>query len=146
MCDWVARTKQQQEQMRQLAQSGYFEEGEGLEELLGLISILVDFCYEIKTIDIDSYDQWDVEGNFGILFANVDTFIRVCDDYSIIKSAIDSQIEWGEITTKSVKQLIDQTYDRFEAECDFHMKVRYLLDLFKMSLVFAGLVYGNPKD
>ncbi len=145
MSDWIRRTKQQQEQMKHLAKSKYFEEGEGLEELLGLISMLVDFCCKLRPVDMDNFDQSDVEDNFLILFANMDTYMDVCSSYAVIFGRVDSQIEWGDITPKSVKQLIDQTYAIFEAECDFFMKVRYLLDLFKMSLVFAGLVYGNPE-
>lgn len=129
--------------MRSLAKSKYFEDGEGLEELMGLISILVDFCCELQPIDMNNYDQGDLEDNFVIVSANMDTFIRVCNDYAVINGRLDSRIEWGEMTPNSVKLLIDRTYDSFEKETDFYMKVRRLLDLFKMALVLMGLIYGN---
>lgn len=143
--EWIQRSEHQKEQIKALAKDRYYEEGMGLEDLLGLVSILVDFCCSLRPIDIDNYDCREIEDNLLLLFANMDTFIHVCDGYAVIYRCIDSKIEWGEITPKSVKQLIDQTYERFEAENDFYLKVRHVLDLFKMALVLAGLVYRNQN-
>ena len=145
MYDWVEQTKQQQAIMKRLAAGKYYPEGEGLEELLGLISIMADFCCDLQPIDMDDYDVWDVEGFFIILYANIDVFERVNTDYFCIYGSLDSRIDWGVITPKSVKLLIDKTYEQFKAETDFHIKVRHLIDLYKMGLVLMGLLYGNPR-
>ncbi len=139
----IKEMRRQNELMTQLAESGYYEDR--IEDLLSLTSMVVDFCYCLQQTHVDESYRSDTEYNCNSLFAVVDTFTQVSSDYYCLIGSETSNIDWGDISVSSIKKLIDLTYKRFESEPVFLKKCRYLLDLYKMGLVFAGLVYGNPE-
>ena len=131
--------------MAQLAKSGYCEED--IEDLCVVTRVAVEVYAWLKDFNINSLEQNkdEVEYNCETVLWSINTFIKVCGDYSVLIGTIPSQIDWGVISVASLKKLIIATYERFDAENVFLKKCRILLDLYRMELVLAGLVYRYPE-
>ena len=52
-----------------------------------------------------------------------------------------SKVEWGIISAASLKEHYISMFQNFITEKNFENKCRILLDLFKMQIVFAGMLY-----
>jgi len=70
-----------------------------------------------------------------------DFFRSMVHAYGALNGAERSSIQWSVISESSIRQHFEQLYSKFEEESDFVRKCRHLLDLFKMQIVFAGIVY-----
>jgi len=77
------------------------------------------------------------------LLCHVDTFLSLVQLYGILTGAKKSTIDWTAVTASSVKDRYLSAYEEFIAEAHFVKKLRLLLDLCKLQLVFAGMFYDS---
>lgn len=75
------------------------------------------------------------------IFSGIDSYRKVNAAYSILVGSTKGKIEWGMVTMVSLKELFVATFQKFTTETDFVKKCRFLLDLFKIQIVFAGVFY-----
>jgi len=74
--------------------------------------------------------------------SGVDSFCGLNATYRILSGATGSNIKWGMISSwESFKVRFISMFDEFTAEVHFENKCRLLLDLFKLQIVFAGVLY-----
>jgi hypothetical protein len=71
----------------------------------------------------------------------IESFMSLTRAYKVLAGAADTKIEWGAISMPSLKERFFATFQEFVAETDFENKCRILLDLFKLQIVFAGMLY-----
>ena len=135
--------KDQNEKMVLLAKSGYDESD--MEDLLVLTHMAIEFYWWLKDANTDSLDRYEADENSETLFVAFDAFRHTYWAYDVLIGRVASNIDWGDISVPSLRKLIILTYERFDVESNFLKKCRFLLNLYKVELVFAGLMYGNGK-
>jgi len=143
MNDSISLQIEQRERMAQLAKSNYLEED--LEDLLVTTRIAVEVYAWLKVTSTDSLNPNEAEYHCETIFSGIDFFMRTCGNYAALKDTVPSQIHWGALSVSSLSSLIIATYDNFDAENVFFKKCRLLLDLYRMELVFASIVYSYPE-
>lgn len=74
-------------------------------------------------------------------FSGIDSFCGLTRAYKTLKGAVDSGIDWNEVSVKSLPEEFYRVFDKFDKETNFQKKCRLLLDLFKLQIVFAGASY-----
>jgi hypothetical protein len=72
---------------------------------------------------------------------HVESFRVVMHSYGILVGATRSTVDWRTIDTKSLRGRFLSTYKDFVRETKFERKCRLLLDLFKVQIVLAGVLY-----
>jgi hypothetical protein len=77
----------------------------------------------------------------GSIFSGIDSFCSVNAVYRVLAGATSSSVEWGNVSILSIKDQFVSAFHEFTKETDFEKKCRFLLDLFKMQIVFAGMFY-----
>ena len=130
-----------------------------LDDLRDLIELTVEFHdflqyghsdlrgqlkYYMHSLDLDAHfhpDEAEREYAIHSIFSGIDSFCRVNVAYRILVGATKSKIDWGMISMQSLKELFNSTFHRFDLEAHFEKKCRLLLDLFKIQIVFAGMLY-----
>ncbi len=97
----------------------------------GLIPVFADagVTVDMKNLELDYV--------CGGIFSGIDFFRSVNSTYSVLMGAVESQIEWGQISPPSLEALFVSKYRYFEEETDFLKKCRLLLDLFRIQVVVA---------
>jgi hypothetical protein len=81
--------------------------------------------------------KYEVSG----LLCHVNTFLSLVQLYGILTGSKRSTVDWTTVTTVSVKDRYLFAYQEFIDETHFVKKLRLLLDLYKLQLVFAGMFY-----
>jgi hypothetical protein len=77
----------------------------------------------------------------GSIFSGVDSCQSLTHGYNALGGAMKSQLEWPTLSLPSLKEKFAALFNQFHKEEIFEKKCRYLLDLFKLQIVFAGFVY-----
>ncbi len=75
------------------------------------------------------------------LLCHVDTFLSLVGLYGILTGSKPSMIDWSAVTASSLKDRYLSAYQEFIDETHFVKKLRLLLDLYKLQLVYAGMFY-----
>jgi hypothetical protein len=88
-------------------------------------------------------DRDDLELTYSVesIFSGIDSFARVTRAYKVGVGALNSEVRWGSFAAQALKDEFDVLFQRFEVENTFEKKCRLLLDLFKIQIVFAGMIY-----
>jgi hypothetical protein len=61
--------------------------------------------------------------------------------YGILVGATRTKLDWSTITAQTLKDRFLSLYDEFVAQRNFQKKLRLLLDLYKLQIVYAGMFY-----
>jgi hypothetical protein len=80
--------------------------------------------------------QYSIES----IFSGIEAFCSVNAAYNVLIEATDSEIEQSIISVPWLKKKFTSTFRDFVAEPEFKRKCRLLLDLFKMQIIFAGIL------
>jgi hypothetical protein len=75
------------------------------------------------------------------IFSGIDSFRAVNCSYEFLVGATDSKIAWGKVTESSLRRRFSSLFHKFTKEKQFEKRCRLLLDLFKIQIVFAGLLF-----
>jgi hypothetical protein len=81
--------------------------------------------------------QYSIES----IFSGIDAFCSVNAAYKVLVGAMNSAIEWNEVSALGMKTQFVALFEKFVAEAHFEVKCRMLLDLFKLQIVYAGMFY-----
>lgn len=115
-----------------------FSESE-IDHLRCVVRLTIEFHYYLQLACSHSYCSEYVSES---IFAGIDSYQSLTHGYNVLVGALESQLEWSALSLPSMKENFAALFDQFDKEEVFEKRCRYLLDLFKLQIVFAGIVYG----
>lgn len=97
---------------------------------------------DLQSAATDPFNKYDLEYVCGSIRAGVDSFCGLNQSYRILVGALVSKIEWSMISSRQLlKDRFILMFNEFIEETSFEKKCRLLLDLFKLQMVFATVLY-----
>jgi hypothetical protein len=127
------------EPMAEAGKPGFDEPG----PLRSIVRLTVDFHNYLETVDLDSPNQADAQYAAFSIFSGIESFTYVNLNYRILVGALESRLEWKYLTSlHSLKDYFESMYREFLAKQTFEEKCRLLLDLFKLQIVFTGMLFN----
>ena len=115
-----------------------FSESE-LDDLRCVVRLTIEFHYYLELGCSHSYCSEYVSGS---IFAGIESYQSLTHGYGVLAGAMKSQLEWRSFSPPSLKERFVALFDPFDKEEIFEKKCRHLLDLFKLQIVSAAVVYG----
>ena len=112
-----------------------------LDHLRVVVRLTVEFHDYLRQVGTGALDHNQLTYACESVFSGVDSFCNVNAAYRVLVGATSSRIEWATISTLSPREEFLSTFRRFDLEERFEEKCRLLLDLFKLQIVFAGMMY-----
>lgn len=101
---------------------------------------LGQYVTDAQAARADPFNKYDLEFVCGSVRSGVDSFCIINGSFRLLDTATGSTIEWGMTSSKeSFKTRFVSMFEEFVEEVDFAKKVRLLLDLFKLQIVFTGI-------
>ncbi len=61
--------------------------------------------------------------------------------YKILAGSLESSLKWNLTSVESLKRQFTTMYQEFLSERKFEKQCRLLLDLFKLQIVFTGMLF-----
>jgi hypothetical protein len=71
----------------------------------------------------------------------IDSYINLTMTYRVIVGSEKNNIGWNALSERSFEKVFVSTLRKFEKEKSFGKKCRVLLDLFKLQVMYAGIIY-----
>ena len=112
-----------------------------LDDLRCVIRLTVEFYDYLQSASMDPLNKFDLRYNCESVFSGIDEFNSLTHAYSVLVGTTNSRVEWGLISVLSLKEQFLSWFREFEIATKFENKCRLLLDLFKLQIVFAGMLY-----
>lgn len=113
-----------------------------LDDLRCLIRITVEFFEFSKSTDLEKpNDNSGLKYCMESVFSGIDSFLSVSAAYRVLVGTTDNSLEWNMSSVPSIKKQFDSMFSAFVVEKRFEKQCRLLLDLFKIQIVFAGMLY-----
>ena len=119
-----------------------FSESE-IDHLRCVVRLTIEFHYYLELACSHSYCSEYVSDS---IFSGIESYQNLTHGYDVLVGAAKSQLEWRALALPSVKEKFVAVFNQFEKEELFEKKCRHLLDLFKLQIVFAGIVYGSSEE
>jgi len=132
----VQRVRQTQESMIQSVRD-CFSESE-IDHLRCVVRLAIEFHYYLQVACGHSFCTEYVSES---IFSGIDSFSVLVRAYGVLVGAMASQLEWQTLSLALLKEKFAALFEKFDKEEVFERKCRYLLDLFKLQIVFAGITY-----
>lgn len=79
----------------------------------------------------------------GTIFSGMDSFLSLTHSYRSLVGSTGSRVQWGVVSMNSLREQFLSTFQEFATEKDFVKRLRLLIDLFKLQIVFAGVLYDG---
>jgi hypothetical protein len=123
-----------------------FSESE-LDHLRTVVSFTIEFFDFIESADTDSFNTYDrsityeLRYNIESIFAGIESYTVVNASYKVLVGATRSRVNWENVSISALRERFIAKYHDFMQETNFENKCRLLLDLFKIQIVFAGMLY-----
>jgi len=101
----------------------------------------------IETVDYIEENGTPVRGAEAALymcetiFSGISSFCTITETYNSMKEARPSQLSSGVWSLELLTSEIERSFARFLDESDFCERCRLILDVFKLQMMLAGLVY-----
>ena len=109
---------------------------------IGLTS--AEFRNDVRNASSDPFNKYDLGYVCESILSGVDSFWDLSTTYRRSVGAIDSQVDWSMISSReSFRTQFLSMFDKFTEEVNFESKFRFLLDLFKLQIIFAGVSYND---
>lgn len=137
--DFVAVVNQIYEPAAESAKPG-FDEGD-LRCLRSVISLTVEFHMYLDSVNVVSPNKDDLTYACGSIFSGIDSFVALNDSYKILEGSFESHLIWDLTSLEALKERFTTMYQEFLTERIFEKQCRRLLDLFKLQLVFSGMLF-----
>ena len=69
------------------------------------------------------------------------SFVTLNNSYKILEGSLESSLKWNVTSVASLKGQFTAMYQEFVSERTFEKQCRLLLDLFKLQIVFTGMLF-----
>lgn len=109
-----------------------------IDDLRCIVRLTIEFHYYLQIACNHSFCSEYVSHS---IFAGTECFTGLTHAYRVLVGATKSQVEWRDLSLPSLKEKFAALFEKFDKEEVFETKCRYLLDLFKLQIVFTGIVY-----
>ncbi|MHB8652690.1 MAG: hypothetical protein ACYDA9_02300 [Terriglobia bacterium] len=77
------------------------------------------------------------------IFSGIDSYRSLTHAYGVLVGAVGSRIDWSTVSVLELKVPFSSMFEAFEKEKSFESKCRFLLDLYKLMIVFAGISFSD---
>ena len=112
-----------------------------IEHLAVLIRLTVEFHYYLQGTSVEQLERNRVRYSDESVFAGIESFCSVSAAYRMLSGSRETTLRWEGMSLSWVKERFNSVFDSFEGATEFELKCRFLLDLFKLQIVFAGITY-----
>lgn len=126
--------------MADLARPGF--DDSDLQSLYSLVGLTVDFHIFLKTVNLQTPDEDDLDYACESIFWGIESFVEVNHSYKILDSSLASGVEWSIVSPVALAERFTRMYTDFSVEQVFERKCRLLLDMFKLQIAFAGMSFS----
>jgi len=111
-----------------------------IEHLNGVVRLTIEFAFFLEEFSSGDRASLDVGYECLSIISGIDSFLSVFGTYNMLRDTEEISVHWFENPAEFQKSFRTKyaaflDADRFEPKC------RYLLELFKMQIVFAGATY-----
>lgn len=106
-----------------------------------VIRLVIEFEAFIKTFDYKSPYSNRVEYEIESIFSGINFFSSTTHAYRVLVGSVGSRIDWNDISLPLFRDQYVTMFREFETEANPENKCRVLLDLYKLQIVFAGMLY-----
>jgi len=141
--DQQQRVREIQLSMDESARPAFSDED--IEDLHVLVRLTVQFYDYLNSAPPSDDPFGDLNYVIDSIFFNLDSFRVVNRLYGILVGSTTSTIDWKETSIRSIRDKFLSVYRVFVSEINFEKKCRFLLDLVKLQIVFAGAFYDCRK-
>lgn len=112
-----------------------------LDDLCCLIRLTVEFFHYLQGEEFAPLVEDNLRYVCDSVFSGVDSFGLVSAAYRVLPGARQTTLAWDGKSVDSLKEEFVSKYSEFSDETNFEKRCRLLLNLFKLQIVFAGLLY-----
>lgn len=137
--DFVQTTEVMFQPMAESAKPAFSEAD--LRCLQSLIRLTAEFHLYLRTLDVAVPDKNDLVFACESIFSGLDSFVTVSQIYRALVGSVPSNLSWNLTSLQSLKDQFNSMYREFLSERLFERKCRLLLDMFKLQIVFTGLLF-----
>lgn len=109
-----------------------------LDHLRAVIRLTVEFRYYLDAACTHENCATYVSES---IFSGIESYCSLTRAYSVLVGATGSKIEWNAVSSPAITGLFTSTFDAFDRESSFERKCRFLLDLFKIQIIWAAMSY-----
>jgi hypothetical protein len=110
-------------------------------DLRSLIKVTSEFFQELQQFQNVGALNENMRYAIHSVFSEIDAFCIVSATYRVLIGAEKSSLRWPEISVVSFTDQFSLLFNTFLDETNFENQCRILLDLFKLQIVFAGMLY-----
>ena len=140
--DQLARVQAAQDAMlgTEIARSYYGEVKR--EALRVVVRIVVQVHDYLRVEDLSSPSTFELGYHIQEVFCGVEFLQSVASGYGCLVGAVEkSGLEWRDVSVPGLREEYLRVFRAFDSELDFLRKFRLLLDLYKLLIVLAGMLY-----
>ena len=109
-----------------------------LDHLRTLIRLAFEFSAYLKA---GSQDQDAAQYRAESILAGVDSFYQISFGYRFLGEALRSEITWDISSFDELRKRFTRYFDELASERNPSKQCRRVLDLFKLQVIFAAIVY-----
>jgi hypothetical protein len=120
-----------------------------IDALRCIVRLAVEFKIYIEHTDVDAPDRNHLEYACETIFSGLDSFTTLLQAYNSLVGGIEGTVTWDTVNTSSLRTFKDHflsAFNKFDGEPVFELKCQFLLDLYKLQLIFAGFMYGRKRS
>lgn len=109
-----------------------------IDHLRCVVRLAIEFHYYLQIACDHSFCSEYVSES---ILAGIESFMSLTHAYGVLVGAMKSQLAWHDLSLPSLKEKFAALFEKFDKEDVFERKCRYVLDLFKLQVVFTGIAY-----
>jgi len=103
-----------------------------------------EFRQELQHASANPFNKYDLGYVCESILSGISSFWKLMAAYKSLDKTTNSGVAWDTVSTReSLKAQFISTFVKFTEEANFENKYRLLLDLFKLQMVFAGVLYDG---
>jgi len=111
------------------------------EHLRVLVRLAAEFQDFIRQVKVGTLDREGIRHGADSVFSGLHSFFTVAAAYRVLAGAMSSTLKWEEARPDALTNEAQSVYEAFLREPRFEVKCRLLLDVFKLQVVLAGIMY-----
>ena len=119
----------------------YYDEGKR-EALRCVVRTVVELHDYLQVEDLSSPNTFELGYHIQDIFCGIEFLQCVTSGYGCLVGAVEkSGLEWRDVSVPRLREEYLRVFRAFNSEPDFLRKFRLLLDLHKLLIVLAGMLY-----
>jgi hypothetical protein len=112
-----------------------------MDDLNVLVRLTVEFWYFLQQSDHGTGERAEVRYACESVFSGIESFCQMSSYYRMLSAESPTAGDWNIASLAHFRDLFAAQYRQLSVEETFPIRCRILLELFKLQIVFAGMVY-----